>query len=381
MSVLTPKFSAELASNVYQIKDDLARRAFVANYKSVFNMDTSVMATGKTGAFVVVKKPHVMGLMASGTAEYENQVFVAFKGTASLYDALTDLNAGLRPSHTGCHVHQGFYYAFDSVFKELRQFTSGLKGVSSVHCVGHSLGGAIATLAADWIKSAGVAPQVNLYTFGSPRVGLDQFAKRCTTRLVVDNIYRVYHKTDPVPMVPTWPFVHVPSSDADYLLDSPVAVPPWKFHFMEHYIDSVKHKGDWDSIKSNRPKGYRQKVVEQWLESDGIVSFTARTLELLNAALLYVIEKAINATGIALTTAFSASFTLLDRMAMFMAEAAKVSVEVSSWVFHLIKKMAGLIGIKVKEGMNLTVEFIRIVFLKVHQKISEMIWRIGNTIG
>lgn len=94
-----------------------------------------------------------------------------------------------------------------------------------------------------------------------------------------------------------------------------------------------------------------------------------------------MIEKAINATGIVLTSAFSATFTLLDRMAMFMAKAAKVSVEVSAWVFHLIKKMAALIGIKVKEGMNLTVEFIRIVFLKVHQKISEMIWRIGNQIG
>lgn len=377
---LSPKFSAEIAANVYQIKDDLARRAFKAEYKRKFEMEESTMATGTTGAFVILKKPHVMGFFAKGIGEYQHQAFVAFKGTDSLYDALTDGNTGIRASHTGCYVHQGFYYAFNSMIVELRQFLSGLKGITAIHCIGHSLGGAVATIAADWIKSTGVAGQVNLYTFGSPRVGLDMFAKKCTSRLVAENIYRVYHKTDPVPMVPTWPFVHVPTSNADYLIESPMSMPPWKYHFMEHYKDSVKNADGWPSIRNNRPKGYGQIAIERWLQSDGIVSFTVNSLELLDAALLYVIEKVINVAGIVLVTGFATTFTLLDRMAVFMAKAAKATVKVSVWVYHLIKKMAALVGFVVREGMDLTVEFIRMVFNRVYQKVADMVWRAGREI-
>lgn len=278
-------------------------------------------------------------------------------------------------------MHQGFYYAFESVYQELNQFLRGLKGVTTIHCVGHSLGGAIATLAADWIKSTGAVAQVNLYTFGSPRVGLEMFAKKCTTRLVADNIYRVYHKTDPVPMVPTWPFTHVPTSSVDYLLFSPVSAIPWEYHKMKHYIKSAENAAGWAGMKTNRPKGYGQVAVERWLQSDGIVSFTANTLELLDAALLYVIEKVINATGIVLVAGFATYFTLLDRMAVFMAKAAKTTVKVSIWVHHLIRKMAALIGIVVKEGADLTVEFIRMVFNRVYRKIADMVWQAGQDIN
>jgi len=134
-------------------------------------------------------------------------------------------------------------------------------------------------------------------------------------------------------------------------------------------------------MRINRPKGYGQVAVERWLQSDGIVSFTANTLELLDAALLYVIEKVINATGIVLVTGFATCFTLLDRMAVFMAKAAKATVKVSLWVHHLIRKMAALIGIVVKEGADLTVEFIRMVFNRVYRKIADMVWQAGQDIN
>ncbi|MCR6652929.1 MAG: lipase family protein [Cellvibrionaceae bacterium] len=373
-----PGFWAELAANVYMIKDESTRNGFRFKYQKIFNMEGSTMAVGKTGAFYLLKKPHVMGFMAVGLGENKNHAFVAFKGTAGLYDALTDLNTGVRACHTGTSVHQGFYYAFESIYQELNQFLSGLQGVTTVHCVGHSLGGAIATLAADWIKSTGKVAQVNLYTFGSPRVGMEMFAKKCTTRLVADNIYRVYHKTDPVPMVPTWPFTHVPASNGDYLLFSPMTAIPWEYHKMKHYRASVEKAAGWKGMKDNRPKGYGQIAVERWLQSDGIVSFTANTLELLDAALLYVIEKVINAAGIVLVTGFATTFTLLDRMAVFMAKAAKATVTVSVWVYHLIKKMAALIGVVVKEGTDLTVDFIRMVFNRVYQKIADMVRQAGR---
>jgi triacylglycerol lipase len=129
-----------------------------------------------------------------------------------------------------------------------------------------------------------------------------------------------------------------------------------------------------------RPISYMDHAVQKWLKSDGVVAFTANTLELLNAALLYVIKKVINLAGIAIVTAAAGTLTLMDRMAMLLARGAKVSAELSSWVFFLVKKMASLIGLTIKAEADLTVELIRMVFLRVHQRISNMIWRIGQEI-
>ncbi len=378
---LDPEFAAGLAANVYLIQDELNRRGFVLKYKNHMATDDKTMVTGQTGALVIAKKKHVMAFMSPGMGMYKGHAFVAIKGTANLYDALTDLNTGVRTSRTGAAVHQGFNYAFESIFRELHGFISKLEGVNVIHCVGHSLGGAIATLAADWIRQASAVPAVKLYTFGSPRVGMERFAEKCTSRLKQKNIYRVYHQTDPIPMVPTWPFYHVPRSSADYLMPSSLAAIPWEYHLMKHYTKSASDAGSWEAMKNNRPKGHLDATVERWLKSDGLLSLTANTLDLLDAALLYVIKKVVNVAGILLVGAAATTFTLLDRLAIFMAKAASVASDVSIWVYHLIKKMAALIGIKVKEGTSLTVAFIRAVFLRLHQKISEMIWQASRLIN
>lgn len=377
---LSPVFSAELASNVYLVKDKFSRKGFTLKYKDCFDMEESTMVSGNTGAFMVVKKPHIMAFMGMGKGEYEGQAFVAVKGTASLYDALTDLNVGVHLSHTGFHVHQGFYYAFDSILDELKTFIGGLEGVNVVHCIGHSLGGAIATLAADWIRFIASVPTVKLYTFGSPRVGLEGFSAKSTSRLLAKNIHRVYHRTDPVTMAPTWPYYHIPNNNLGCLIDSPVTAKPWEYHLMKHYINSAKKAGNWKAIENNRPKGHLDAAVERWLKSDGVLTLTVNTMDLLDAALLYVIKKVTNLAGISLITAASGTLTLLDRMAMFMAKAVKISSDLSLWVYRLVKKMASVVGVVVKEGVDLTVTFIRHVFIKLHLKLVDVIWRAGKEV-
>ncbi len=379
-STLTPIYAANLAADVYNVKSAMTREDFVEAYKADMEIGDANFSSGVTGGYII-KKPHVMAVFSAGKGKYKGQAFIAIKGTASLYDALTDLNAGVHSSHTGFSVHQGFYYAFDSILFELRKFLNGLKGISVVHCVGHSLGGAIATLAADWIKANGAVSTVKLYTFGSPRVGLEGFAAKCTSRLIATNIYRAYHRTDPVPMVPTWPFYHVSNTDNGYLIDSPVSGIPWEYHLMKHYIKSTKSLGSWKNMASNRPANMMDSAVESWLKSDSIMTYATSTLEILNAAFIYVIKKVINLAGIALVAGAAGGLTLMDHMAMFMAKAAKVSKDLSIWVFYLVRKMAALIGIKIKEGVDLTVVFIRKIFMGMHRKISEMIWRIGQEIS
>jgi triacylglycerol lipase len=377
--VLSPGYAANLANDVYAIKSGITRDDFLDLYKADMEVTKAKLATGVTGGYIL-NKPQVMAVFSSGKGAYRGQAFAAFMGTASLYDALTDLNTGVIASHTGALVHQGFHRAFDSLLPELRQFVAGLNGVMAVHCVGHSLGGALATLAADWLRASGSVARANLYTFGSPRVGLSMFAEKCTERVVGGHIYRAHHATDPIPMVPTWPFFHVPRSGQDYLIHSPVAAVPWEYHLMKHYIRSAEAASSWQKMHSNRPQGYGRVAVEKWLKSDGLMALTANTLGLLGAALHYVVEKAAQATGIALVTGFSTTFTLLDRMAFLLAKAERLAVDTSIWVHHLVKKMAALVGIVVQAGVELTMGFIRLIFLKLHHRISDMVRQIGRSL-
>lgn len=91
---LSPAYAANLAANIYDVKSAITREDFVDEYKNDMELSLASFASGVTGGFIL-NKPHVMGFLATGTGENKNHAFVAFKGTAGLYDALTDLNTGV----------------------------------------------------------------------------------------------------------------------------------------------------------------------------------------------------------------------------------------------------------------------------------------------
>jgi triacylglycerol lipase len=380
-AALTPTYAARLALGAYTIGNVNTRIAFLAEYKDDMEIAQAKMVSAVTGGYIL-KKQHLMAVFSAGKGAFKDQAFAIFMGTNDLYDTLTDLNTGIGISSTGNQVHQGFNRAFESLRIEFEKFIIELKakGVTTLHCVGHSLGGAIATLSADWVRAGSHLAQTCVYTFGSPRVGMSMFAAKCTQRVLATNIYRAYHKTDPVPMLPTWPFFHVPDAGVDYLINSPVTAVPWEYHFMRHYIESAEAVPTWAQLHGARPASYMKSAIEAWLQSDGIEQITASSLGLLEAALIYVLEKTANAAGILAVSSFSSSFTLLDRMAMMLAKAAQISAEVSVWVYHLVKKMGALIGVVVKKGADLTTEFIRTVFLQLHQRIADMVRSISRQI-
>jgi triacylglycerol lipase len=115
-------------------------------------------------------------------------------------DILTD--ADIRPSvfGEGAHVHRGFAEQFDRVWEGegLKDFVAGLQ-TRTVWFTGHSLGAALATLA------AARSERVNgLYTFGSPRVGDGPFADALGARLAGKGVehYRFVNGHDVVTTVP-----------------------------------------------------------------------------------------------------------------------------------------------------------------------------------
>ncbi|WP_444911963.1 lipase family protein [Microbulbifer sp. PAAF003] len=381
--MLSPKYSAKLAADTYLVKEPNTRELFFDAYKDDFEIDEELSSkfNGEAGALVLIKSTDTRGIVLSGKKQYKGQAFVSILGTDSLYDVLTDLNAGVKRFHTGGAVHQGFFYTFESFLPKLENFARNLpKDIHTIHCVGHSLGGALATLAADWLSSH-TGKSVKLYTFGSPRVGLDHFASGCKRKLKAENIYRVYHRADPVPMVPTWPFIHVPNGGTgDFELPTP-SLNPGTNHSSKTYIKSVSPNGtglDWNDVKLRKPKGSLEKSVEAWLRSDGILSLTMNTAWIAGEALLWVLKKITHLAGISLIVTGGTTFTLLDRLAIFLHKAYQISKDISFWILRLIRRLAQLIGLTIVEGTDITVSFIRMVFLRMHRAVSDLVMRAGR---
>ena len=108
-------------------------------------------------------------------------------------DLRADVDIRLTNWPKGGRVHRGFKEALDEVWQDLLVQIKwlGHKGCK-IWMTGHSLGGALATLAADRYGNA-----QGVYTFGSPRVGDDVFKENFDAK-----VYRVVNNTDIVAQVP-----------------------------------------------------------------------------------------------------------------------------------------------------------------------------------
>ena len=96
---------------------------------------------------------------------------VAFRGTQpdERADVWADFQFIPRSWPGGGNVHEGFQEALEVVWDDLTQALTQ-SGATKVWFTGHSLGAAVATLAADRFEEP-----AGLYTFGSPRLGDGKF--------------------------------------------------------------------------------------------------------------------------------------------------------------------------------------------------------------
>ena len=131
---------------------------------------------------------------------------LVFRGTEdSVGDIVTDLRLSLPLLGQGPIVHEGFEHALDLVWKDI---ASALANVNvPLFYTGHSLGAALATLAASRHTPRAV------YTFGSPLVGNRAF----TNTLKNVPIFRVVDDVDEVTMVPP-PFLGYLHAGAEHKL-------------------------------------------------------------------------------------------------------------------------------------------------------------------
>jgi triacylglycerol lipase len=147
-------------------------------------------------------------------------IYLGFPGTSDFHNIITDVEAWPQPFPVLPEkpwVHHGFADAYSSIRDHVRNLTAQALSqapTAPVIMLGHSLGGALATLAAsDVADSVVLAPdQLSCVTFGSPRVGLGELAT--VYNGYVPNTVRVVHADDLIPKVPSGPpYQHVAAAD------------------------------------------------------------------------------------------------------------------------------------------------------------------------
>jgi len=154
--------------------------------------------TGLSGVCLGFERPGAQAFVAHS----DDWAVVSFRGTEvrEWQDVVASALFKLvpRPPHEG-NIHLGFHRALESIWPEIEEVLSDIQGGRRtpvpVWFTGHSLGAAMATLAADAYEGARA-----LYTFGSPRVGDKRFRRGLAV-----NAYRIVNDNDGITSVPPGP--------------------------------------------------------------------------------------------------------------------------------------------------------------------------------
>jgi hypothetical protein len=184
-----------------------------STYCSVDSVTSWTCPTCKQGSLANFKLTHkffdantnTFGYAGLAPAAGENIIVFSFRGAtpSAGRNWITDLNAQRMPypGLRGATVHKGFYNAYLSIARQVNLAAKSLLANCQgchIYVTGHSLGGAIATLAAADLFS--LTPDLTVYTFGSPRVGDLAFASYFDK--IVPDTFRIVNEKDLVPHIP-----------------------------------------------------------------------------------------------------------------------------------------------------------------------------------
>ncbi|ORY17424.1 Alpha/Beta hydrolase protein [Clohesyomyces aquaticus] len=139
-------------------------------------------------------------------------VVVSFRGSTSIQNWIANFDIGAVNTDlcNGCTAHSGFWNSWlearDGVLAAVKSAAQANPKYKIV-ATGHSLGGAIASLATAQLRNSGYS--VALYTFGAPRVASPKLSDYITAQ--PGGNYRITHWNDPVPRLPpiSFNFVHI----------------------------------------------------------------------------------------------------------------------------------------------------------------------------
>lgn len=146
-------------------------------------------------------------------------------------------------------VHSGFIKSYDSIrheiYSKIEEIRS-MKKIKKIVCTGHSLFGAIATIAALDFSIKYKDLLIECVTFGSPRVGSKNFAKLFNKN--INKSFRCVRLKDPIAFTP-FPgrFKHVSGGIHLIKNDISLKVPLYNFcgcriahHSMDEYLEHIR---------------------------------------------------------------------------------------------------------------------------------------------
>ncbi|MFL0802521.1 MAG: lipase family protein [Agarilytica sp.] len=372
---LLPDTAASLALAVYTLNAGVQRdlKAFLARREfSQGSSQTTLQA--KTGGRIFRASKDGFGLCATGAGQYKGDLFLIFRGTTTANnnaDMVTDARIGIERSTSGLPVHIGFNHTFKSMLPEIRSFIAESKITGTVHCIGHSLGGAVATLAADWAASSLSLP-VKLYTFGQPRVGLTFFSSMLTQKLGSKNIHRVFHTTDPVPMVPVFPYLHTPLPGYGHRKISENPIISGEAHRMTAYTKGLGNS--WESLVSAPPINNHEAAIEEWLRSNANSNpMCPKTFEWLENAIIWLLKKQLSTLTVGLQWAAMGIHTFLDKVAWILAKGIEIGEKCAEYVKLFIRKVMKILGLNYQEGVtSISHAFLRYLLQSLVKRANDL---------
>lgn len=137
----------------------------------------------------------------------DHDVIVACRGTeGNIHDIITDINFRMVDFSHGGKVHRGFSNAVKDVWYGVVEELASAKH-KRAWFTGHSLGAAMATIAAIRAVHENVVLGATVFTYGSPKCGDSDFAKLFPAAGIVH--HRFVNNSDIVTRVPPPPYRHV----------------------------------------------------------------------------------------------------------------------------------------------------------------------------
>ena len=330
MNILTPKIASKLADLPYDfvrgIPSEYNESDIDEDIREHFEMDFKKGGIkGIAGGLIyqLMDKKIGFALIGKGkTKEFKDHLVISTRGTNTGRDWLTNINVGMVTGPGGQMVHAGFYKIFSSLRNSIKSYIL-VHRPKYIHCVGHSVGGAIATLIASWIKHELNIP-VAVYTFGAPRVGCESYAKQTKSFIPT---YRVTHGTDIVPMIPLWPFMHV---DDEYLLAATSgARMSIKSHSMSlptpGYINTASKYNSYEAMASRKNSLTAKKRMKLDYKLRFEANYSQKTLEIIHNAIVSLLIDSGYALSTIINNAFLSSATAYDLLARAINDIALIS--------------------------------------------------------
>ena len=215
------KIVLPLAAAAYGVYRDPATKPTLPStfaMTALLQADESVLAvlsgTQEKFARALIGPGPVFGLVGHDVAS--KTAFVSFRGTLTLYEWLDDFDFDVAHYSLVTNfgdVHAGWNGLYLTIRPSLLQtLPAACEGCDQLIVTGHSLGAALAVLAAPDI-AVNLAPQLEpkLVTFGGPKAGLRNFVQAFNIHIA--SCFRIVNLFDPVPHLPLefplHPYSHV----------------------------------------------------------------------------------------------------------------------------------------------------------------------------